>query len=178
MAKKSSPGPTLKAIIRKYASTLGDLKAERHDPKFEFNFEFTSPKGSLPNGKPTGIGFNVFKPKKGDFIEIGSKVIISPEHIKLLDADPKKGIELFNTITKMFLLKNVTYIIRHKEHFFVLYRRIYLDNKNYVLKQKFYEILRNLLNANLYAIRLIQQSCSGKVDKNDLDKGIGPEMFM
>ena len=53
--KKPSQEPKLKSIVRKYVQYEGDLKNEIFDPKLEFGFVFTHPKGSLPNGKPKGI---------------------------------------------------------------------------------------------------------------------------
>jgi hypothetical protein len=111
MSKKPSTEPKLKAIIRKFISSFGDLKAERHNPKLDFQFEFTHPKGILPNGKPTGIGFQVLKPKKEDFVEIGSRINIGPNAVKILGAIPKKKMQLFNSITKLSLLKNGIYVI-------------------------------------------------------------------
>jgi len=166
MAKKPaqrtpSQGPKLKAVIRKYIQYEGDLKNEIFDSKLEFGFVFTHPKGSLPNGKPKGIGFQVVKPKKVKAIEFGSRINISPQHVKILDADKKKKTKVFDTITKIFLMKNVTYAINFKENFWIITHRIYIDNKKTISMNQFYETIRNLFNSNLYAMRNINTVCSG-----------------
>ena len=177
MAKKPvqkgpSQEPKLKSIVRRYIQYEGDLKNEIFDPKLEFGFVFTHPKGSHPNGKPRGIGFQVLKPKKERFIEIGSKISISPEHIKILDADKKKKTKFFDTILKIFLMKNATYTINYKENFWIILHRIYLNDKKTISINLFFESIRNLLNSNVYAIRTINTICSGDLpdfnEKEDL----------
>ena len=176
MAKKPaqrtpSQEPQLKTIIRKYIRYEGDLKNEIFDPKLEFGFAFTHPKGNKPDGKPKGIGFQAIKPKKEDFIELGSRLNISPQHIKILDADQKKKAKFFGTIQKIFLMKNVAYGINFKENFWITSHRIYLNDKKKLSMNFFYETIRNLFNSNIYAIRLINSICSGNGNNRDFDDG-------
>lgn len=170
--KKPSQEPKLKSIVRKYIQYEGDLKNEIFDPKLEFGFVFTHPKGSHPNGKARGIGFQVLKPKKERFIELGSKIQISPQHVKILDADKKKKTKFFDTIIKIFLMKNVTYIINFKENFWIISHRIYLNDKKTISMNFFYESLRDLFNSNLYAIRIINTICSGDLPDFNGDKDL------
>ena len=177
MAKKPvqkgpSQEPKLKSIVRRYIQYEGDLKNEIFDPKLEFGFVFTHPKGSLPNGKPRGPGFQVLKPKKEKFIELGSKISMSPEHVKILDADKKKKNKFFDTILKIFLMKNVTCVINYKENFWIISHRIYLNDKKIISMNFFYESLRNLFNSNLYAIRIINSICSGDLPDFNGDKDL------
>ena len=174
MAKKPaqhnpSQEPKLKTIILKFVQYEGDLKNEIFDPKYEFGFVFTHPKGSHPDGKPKGIGFQVIKPKKEVFIELGNKLNISPQHLKILDADQKKKAKFFDTIQKMFLIKNVAYGINFKENFWITSHRIYLNDRKKLSMNLFYESIRNLFNSNIYAIRSINAICSG--DGSDFDEG-------
>ncbi len=169
--KNTSQEPKLKAVIRKYIQYEGDLKNEIFDPKLEFGFVFTHPKGSLPNGKPKGIGFQVVKPKKVKCVEFGSRINISPQHVKILDADKKKKTKFFDTITRIFLMKNVTFAINFKENFWILSHRIYVNDKNTISMNQFYETIRNLFNSNLYAMRTITTISSGDLPDFNGDEG-------
>lgn len=173
MAKKpvqkgSSQEPKLKSIIRKYIQYEGDLKNEIFDPKLEFGFAFTHPKGSHPNGKPKGIGFQAVKPKKENFLELGNRLNISPQHLKILDEDKKKKAKFFDTIQKIFLMKNVSYGINFKENFWVTTHRIYLNDRKKLSMNLFYETMRNLFNSNIYAIQIINKICLG--NSHDFDE--------
>ncbi len=170
-AQRNSPQePKLKTIVRKYIQYEGDLKNEIFNPKFEFGFAFTHPKGTRPDGKPKGIGFQAIKPKKEVFIELGNRLNISPQHLKILDADQKKKAKFFDTIQKIFLMKNVAYGINFKENFWITSRRIYLTDKKKLSMNLFYETIRNLFNSNIYAIHLINKICSGNSDSQDFDE--------
>ena len=174
MAKKPaqqnpSQEPKLKTIVRKFVQYEGDLKNEIFDPKLEFGFAFTHPKGSHPDGKPKGIGFQATKLKKENYIELGSRLNISPEHLKVLNADQKKKAKFFDTIQKIFLMKNVAYAINFKENFWVISHRLYLNDRKSLSMTFFYESIRNLFNSNIYAIRSINAICSG--DGSDFDEG-------
>ena len=160
-AQKKPQEPKLKTVIRKYIQYEGDLKNEIFDPKLEFGFVFTHPKGSFPNGKSKGLTFQVIKPKKEKFIEFMGRINISPQHVKILDADKKKKTKFFDTITRIFLMKNMTYAINFKENFWILSHRRYITDGKSISMNQFYETIRNLFNSNLYAIRTINTICSG-----------------
>ena len=174
MAKKpaqrnSSQAPKLKTIIRKYIRYEGDLKNEIFDPKLEFGFVFNHPKITHPDRKSKDIGFQIIKPKKENFLELASKISISPQHLKILEADMKKKTKFFDTIARIFLMKNVSYAINFKENFWIVSHRIYLNDKNKISMNLFYTSLRNLFNSNIYAIRLINIICSG--NGSDFNEG-------
>ena len=167
MSKNPNQKPKLKGIVRKHIQSLAELKSEiTNNPKLEFGFVFNYPKGFLSNGKPKGIGFQVTKLKKKRFIEIGSKIVLAPEHIKV---NAKKNHQFFDSIVRIFLMKNVSHFINYKDNSWVIANRIYLNDNHTIPINLFYNTLNNLLNSNLYAIHIISSNNNGIDFNGDRD---------
>lgn len=153
--------PNFKLLIRKYINKDGVFKGEGKNPNLEFGFLFHHPNQLDPNGNPRGLLFQVNKPKKENFIILSAKVDISPEHVKILKTDKKKRHKLYQSLIKLFLLKNVEYQVNRKDNFYVIHKRIFLNHQKLISRKDFYNSLRKLFAANLHAIILVQEACSG-----------------
>ena len=161
MAKKQakaqgSSEPKLKTTLRKYILKESDISGEPSIPNMDFTFEIQSIKGNAKSPK-----MRIFKLKGKDFVEFGCKIAISPQHLKMLEADPEKRNKLLGEIARICLFKNVHYILNQKE-FFVIFDRMYLDNNRIPTMNRYYGTFKNLLNTIIYTLSLF-----GKLGKND-----------
>ena len=127
-----------------------------------------------PNGNPRGLLFQANKPKKEVFIVLSAKVDVSPEHVKILETGQKKKHKLYQSLIKLFLLKNVEHQINRKDNFYVIHKRIFLNHQKLISRKEFYNSLRKLFTANLHAIVLVQEACSGDFD---LDNFSGSTLY-
>ena len=153
--KRESSEPKLKTVLRKFILKESDISGEPSVPQMDFYFEVSSIKGNSKSPK-----MNIFKPKKENFIELGSKVIIHPQHLKIFEADPQKRLKLFNEIKRVCLIKNVSYILNQKDYF-VMLDRIYLEPNKNLSMNRYHKTFRNVLNSVLYALVLF-----GNIGKN------------
>jgi len=178
MAKK--PGqvkpqkPLLKTLIKKYIQKDGVFKAENKNPNLEFGFLFHHPQQLGPNGNPQGLLFQANKPKKEDFIVLSTKVNVSPEHVKILEAGQKKKHKLYQSLIKLFLLKNVEHQVNIKDNYYIIHKRIFLNHQKLISRKDFYNSLRKLFTANLHAIVLVQEAYSRDFD---LDNFSGSTLY-
>ena len=170
MAKKPSDKKenNLKVKIRNFISKEGVLKTEIHEPKLEFGFSFLHPKGNAPNGKPKGRSFQINKPKKEDFLEIGVSTTISPEHVKKLVDPPEKKVKFYYNLRKLCHLKNITFVIQLNDNRYILIKRIYLTENNKISTNLLYKAMRKLFNLDIYIILAIHEICEGKMKPDDM----------
>jgi len=176
MAKKPSQvkKPNLKTLIRRYIQKDGILKMEINNPNLEFSFLFHHPQLLDPNGNPRGLSFQANKPKKEDFIVISTKVDVSPEHVKILETDQKKKHKLYQSLIKLFLLKNVEHQVNRKDNSYIIHKRIFLNHQKLISRKDFYNSLRKIFTTDLHAIVLVQEACSGDFD---LDNYSGSSLY-
>ena len=175
MAKKPSQESKLKVLIRKYITKIGELGKDltKMNPKLEFGFLFFHPKGltKQSNGKIIyhGRSFQANKPKKENFLVISHKTDLNPNHKKIVETSEKKKYKLYNDLKKIFLLKNVEYTLNIKEHSYIISNRIYPEKEGNISIENFYNTLRNIFHSDIYAIIVINEQLSGKVDLNGKD---------
>ena len=165
IAKKPVPKKTLKQIIRKMILEESAITKEPNIPKMEFFFAVLSLKDA-----PKSPKFNIFKPTKENFIEMGSKIQIHPNHLKILKSEPKKKKKIFTELRRVCLIKNVSFIFQPES--FVLVDRIYLESNKTISMNQFRKTFRNVLNAVFYALDLFANiDSSGITDIGDIIKG-------
>lgn len=170
MAKKtvnSKPKPkkTLKQIIRKMILEESAITKEPDIPKMDFFFAVQSIKNV-----PKSPHFNIFKPNKEAFIEMGNKLQIHPNHLKILNADPKKREKIFTEIRRVCLIKNVLFIFQPES--FILFDRIYLESNKAISMNQFRKTFRNILNTVFYALDLFKNIDSSVInDIGDMIRG-------
>lgn len=167
MAKKPTQEPkkTLKQIIRKMILEESAITKEPDIPKMDFFFVAQSIKNV-----PKSPHFNIFKPNKESFIEMGSKIQIHPNHLKVLNADPKKREKIFTEIRRVCLIKNVIIIFQPES--FVLLDRIYLESNKTISMNQFRKTFRNILNTVFYALDLFKNiDSNGITDIGDIVRG-------
>ncbi len=172
MAKKPSQEPRLKPVLKRYISRIGELGKEIKVPKVEYGYIFHYPKGTITQKRQKkflGRSFQAFKPKSENTIVINHKTEISPEHAKSLASNPKLKAEVYSDIIKVFLIKNVEYVVKRQENAFFLSVQIFLENEGKISMNQFYKAVRNLFSADLYSVIIIQEKCSGKVKGKDVD---------
>ena len=167
IAKKppnSKPKP-LKQIIRKMILEESAITKEPDLPKMDFFFAVQSIKNV-----PKSPYFNIFKLNKATFIEMGSKIQIYPNHLKILKSDPKKKEKIFTELKRVCLIKNVIFIFQSES--IVLFDRIYLESNKTISMNQFRKTFRNVLNAVFYALDLFKNiNYSGITDIGDLIRG-------
>lgn len=167
MAKKppQRPKKTLKQIIRKMILEESAITKEPDIPKMDFFFTIRSIKNI-----PKSPGFTLFKPKNESFIEMGSKIQIHPNHLKILNADPKKREKIFTELRRICLIKNVLFILQPES--FVLFDRIYLESNKAISMNQFRKTFRNILNTVFYALDLFKNVDSSVItDIGDIVRG-------
>lgn len=172
MAKKpvqkkptQKPKKTLKQIIRKMILEESAITKEPDIPKMDFFFAVQSIKNV-----PKSPNFNIFKLNKATFIEMGSKIQIHPNHLKILNADPKKKKKIFTEIKRVSLIKNVLFIFQPES--FVLFDRIYLESNKTISMNQFRKTFRNVLNTVFYALDLFVNIDSSVItDIGDIVRG-------
>jgi len=165
IAKKPVPKKTLKQIIRKMILEESAITKEPNIPKMEFFFAVQSLKTV-----PKSPGFNIFKLNKEDFIEMGSKIQIHPNHLKILKSDPKKKGKIFTELKRVCLIKNVLYNFQPES--FVLFDRIYLESNKTISMNQFRKTFKNILNTVFYALDLFKNIDSdGTIDTGDIIRG-------
>ena len=165
IAKKSEPKKTLKQKIRKMILEESAIEKEPDVPKMEFFFAVLSLKNF-----PKSPKFNIFKPNKEDFIEMGSKIQIHPKHLKILESDPKKKGKIFAELKRVCLIKNVIFIFQLES--FVLLDRIYLESNKTISMNQFRKTFRNILNTVFYALDLFRNlNSNGDIDTGDIIRG-------
>ena len=165
IAKKPEPKKTLKQIIRKMILEESAITKEPDIPKMDFFFTIQSIKTV-----PKSPGFTIFKPKNGNFIEMGSKIQVHPNHLKILNADPKKREKIFTEIKRVCLIKNVLFILQPES--FVLFDRIYLESNKTISMNQFRKTFRNVLNTVFYALDLFKTVDSSVInDIGDVIRG-------
>ncbi len=170
MAKKPQPKKTFKQIIRKMILEESAITKEPDVPKMEFFFTIQSIKNM-----PKSPGFTLFKLKNENFIEMGSKIQIHPNHLKILKANPKKNTKLFAELRRVCLIKNVLFII--KPEFFVLFDRIYLESNKTISMNQYRKTFRNVLNTVFYALDLFRNIDSSVIiDTGDIIRG-DPKLY-
>jgi len=138
---------------------------EQDKPLMEFSFVIQTLKTQVNSPK-----FQIFKPKKKDFIELGNKTVIHPKHKEYFMANPKKQEKLYSEIKRICIIKNVTFILNPE--FFVMLDRIYLDQRNSISMNQYYKTFRNLLNTLIYALDLFRTIDSSVIpDLEEFIKG-------
>lgn len=172
MAKKPSQESKLKVLIRRYIIKIGELGDDltKKNPRLEFGFLFFHPKGltKQSNGKIIyhGRSFQANKPKKENFLVISHKTTLDLKHKKIVDTSENKRNKLYNDLKKIFLLKNVEYNLNLQEHSYIISNRIYPEKEGNISMENFYNTLRNIFHSDIYAIIIINEQLSGKVDLN------------
>lgn len=167
IAKKppQKPKKTLKQIIRKMILEESAITKEPEVPKMEFFFTIQSIKNV-----PKSPGFTLFKPKNENFIEMGSKLQIHPNHLKILNAAPKKREKIFTELRRICLIKNVLFIFQPES--FVLFDRIYLESNKAISMNQYRKTFRNVLNTVFYALDLFRNVDSSVLsDIGDVMRG-------
>ncbi len=168
----SEPKSKLKSIIREYLSET-ELKETLHDPKLDLGFRFIFPKGKNPQGKPIGRPFTVIKSKKKNILEISSPVVISEEHIKILNSTDKRAKDkFFRKLTKTFLLKEVFFNFNLQNNRYVIIDNIFLNKNKVISKNTFYNSLRKVFGCTIFSILELQDFCSGEFDISDLSLAV------
>lgn len=164
------PNKTLKQIIRKMILEESAITKEPDVPKMDFFFTIRSIKNV-----PKSPGFTLFKLKNESFIEMGSKIQIHPNHLKILNANPKKREKIFTEIKRVSLIKNVLFIFQPDS--FVLFDRLYLESNKAISMNQFRKTFRNVLNTVFYALDLfINIDSSGITDIGDIVRG-DPKLY-
>lgn len=163
--EQKRPKKTLKQIIRKMILEESAITKEPDIPKMDFSFTIQSIKNV-----PKSPGFTLFKLKNANFIEMGSKIQIHPNHLKILNADPKKREKIFTEIKRVSLIKNVLFIFQPDS--FVLFDRLYLESNKAISMNQFRKTFRNVLNTVFYALDLFKNIDSSVItDIGDIVRG-------
>ena len=87
----------------------------------------------------------------------------------MFESTHKLKAEVYSDIIKVFLIKNVEYIVKRQENTFFMSISIFLENRNHISMNQFYKAVRNLFSTDIYSVMIIQEKCSGKVKGKDVD---------
>ena len=177
MAKKP-PEKRLKNILRKYLSSGTIIGPEIKDPKIDFGFRFSFPKGKDKQGKPMGRPFILVKEKKWDYFEISSPTTIAPNHVKIMDSmKENKRKQFFSDLIKVFNLKGHLYDIDIPNKRFAVIDVYFLEDNKDISKNEFYRIMRNIFGTIVYSVTLIQEYCAGPGDISPSRK-LDPSLYV
>ena len=172
MAKKpkniKKPESPLKTKLRRYVLNLGSIIKEPDIPNLEFCIVFTHPRG------PAARSFEIHKPKGESLIAIIHKTNINPEHMKILQ-EKNLLVDLNIRLKKLCYMKSIEYNIQLSQGFFLFITTIYLEDK--ISMNMFYKSVRNILDADLYAILMIAELLGDKSTLKEDDSGIGPSFY-
>ena len=156
--KRENSEPKLKTVLRKFILKQSAIIGEPSNPNMDFIFEIQSIKGNSKSPKMI-----ISKPKKESYIEIGTKLGIAPQHLKIFEADPEKRVRLFKEIKRICLIKNVPYILNQKDYLIMFDRIFFEDNKNPSMN-RYHKTFKNVLNTVIYALDLFGRLSSDKPD--------------
>ncbi|MFX1356206.1 MAG: DUF2299 family protein [Promethearchaeota archaeon] len=126
-------------------------------PDFDFGFIVSFPPG------PKSQKISVFKVNKRNCLYITIRSQLSDKNIKILNSfKDNKKFQIFNSIRKFFLIKEVYFRIDIQNSIFEINEQIYPDKDGSISKDTLFKVIKKIFYCFLYANILMDEYCMGK----------------